>query len=53
MVKQNVLWNWVIDPTSGRVHKKETFLGAALELIIGVTIGYFIFIGAKRLKLAK
>jgi hypothetical protein len=46
MVKQGVVWNWVIDSTSGRVHKEETFLGVTLELIIGVTIGYFIFIGA-------
>jgi hypothetical protein len=34
MLKENLLWNKVIETTTGRVLKEETFLGALLTSVV-------------------
>jgi hypothetical protein len=47
MLKENLLWNKVIETTTGRVVKEETFLGALIVsiLILAGAIALFFLVG--------
>jgi hypothetical protein len=41
MLDESILWTRAIEPTTGRIEKRDTFLGAVLKIVGGA-----VFLGA-------
>ena len=44
MLNTNLLWTRIIDPVSGRIEKRETFLGATLAFLSILIVATAIFL---------
>lgn len=44
-MNENILWNKMIDPISGRLESEPTFLGAVLEGVLFAVV-LVVFVGA-------
>jgi hypothetical protein len=49
MIRESLLWSMMVDPISGRIVKRDTFLGAAVKVVAGsiiiAVVAYLLVVG--------